>query len=55
MLTEELHNKLTETLAVCDIHHHRMIFAYDSIKMYFPLNEINFGQISQSVCLRAKN
>lgn len=47
MLTEELHNKLTETLAICDVHFHRMKFAYSSIEKFFPLNEINFGQISQ--------
>ena len=47
MLTKELKDKLKETLAICDIHHQRMKFAYDSIKNYFPLTETNFGQISQ--------
>ncbi len=46
MLTEELKNKLTETLAICDLHHQRMMFAYENILRYFPLTEINFGQIS---------
>ncbi len=26
MLTEETNNKLTETLAICDLHHQRMMF-----------------------------
>jgi len=47
MLTVELNDKLTETLAICDLHHQRMIFAYESIEKYFPLTEINFSQISQ--------
>lgn len=47
MLTQELKDKLTETLAVCDLHHQRMMFAFDNVKKYFPLTESNFGQISQ--------
>jgi hypothetical protein len=46
MLSEELTNKLTETLAVCDLHYQRMIFAWKSIEKYFPLTEINLSQIS---------
>lgn len=46
MLTEELGNKLAETLAICDLHHQRMMFAYKNIANYFPLTENNFGQIS---------
>lgn len=46
MLTRELKDKLTETLAVCDLHHQRMMFAFDNVKIYFPLTESNFGQIS---------
>ena len=26
MLTEDLRDKLTETLAICDLHHERMMF-----------------------------
>lgn len=47
MLTDELYNKLTETLAICDLHYSRMEFVYGSIQKYFPLTETNFGQISQ--------
>ena len=47
MLTQELKDKLTETLAICDLHHQRMTFAFESVKKYFPLSESNFGQISQ--------
>jgi hypothetical protein len=47
MLTNELKDKLTETLAVCDIHHNRMMFAFENLRNYFPLTESNFGQISQ--------
>jgi len=46
MLNEELSSKLTETLAICDLHHQRMMFAWESIKKYFPLTEIKFRQIS---------
>jgi len=47
MLTQELKDKLKETLAVCDLHHQRMMFAFDNVKKYFPLSEAGFGQISQ--------
>ena len=47
MLTEELKDKLTETLAICALHHQRMMFAFENVKKYFPLNESNFGQITQ--------
>lgn len=47
MLTNELKDKLKETLAICGIHHQRMMFAFESIKKYFPLTESNIGQISQ--------
>ena len=47
MLTEELRDKLTETLAICDLHFQRMMFAYHSIQKYFPLTEFNFGRISE--------
>jgi len=47
MLTEELRDKLVETLSVCDIHFQRMMFAFNSIEMYFPLTEAAFSQISQ--------
>ena len=46
MLTEETNNKLIETLAICDLHHQRMMFAYRSIEKYFPLTENIFSQIS---------
>ena len=46
MLTVELKDKLTETLAICDLHFQRMMFAYNSINKYFPLTEFNFSQIS---------
>lgn len=47
MLTEELENKLTETLAICELHHQRMMFAFSSIEKYWPLTEFNFSQINQ--------
>jgi len=46
MLTEELKDKLTETLVICDLNHQRMMFAYQSISSYFPLTETGFSQIS---------
>ncbi|NQU84578.1 MAG: hypothetical protein HQ541_02335 [Mariniphaga sp.] len=46
MLTDELKDKIKETLAICTIHHQRMMFAYNSIIKYFPLTESNFVQLS---------
>jgi hypothetical protein len=46
MLTEDIHDELEQTLAICDLHHERMIFAFTSVKKYFPLTEFSFGQIS---------
>jgi hypothetical protein len=46
MLNEELSNKLKETIAICSLHHQRMMFAWESIKKYFPLTEINFNKLS---------
>jgi len=46
MLTEELRDKLNETVAICDLHNQRMIFAWESIKRHFPVTEINLNQIS---------
>jgi hypothetical protein len=39
MLTEELSDKLTETVAICDLHYQRMMFAWEKVKMKFPLTE----------------
>lgn len=47
MLNQDLLDKLTETLAICDLHHQRMMFAYNNIAVYFPLNEGSFSRISE--------
>lgn len=47
MLTEDLKNKLRESIAIGDLHHQRMMFAYNELSKYFPLTKLNFGQISQ--------
>jgi hypothetical protein len=46
MLTEETHDKLKETLAICDLHHQRMMFAFESLDKYFPLTEFKLSQVS---------
>ncbi len=46
MLTEELTDKLNETLAICDLHHKRMMFAWENIEKHFPLTEISLNKIS---------
>jgi hypothetical protein len=46
MLTEELNNKLKETLAICALHHQRMMFAWKNIEKYFPLTELSLISIS---------
>ena len=46
MLNNELNEKLTETLAICDLHHQRMMFAWGNIKKYFPLTELKYSQIT---------
>jgi len=45
MLNDELTDKLKETLTICDLHHQRMMFAFESIEKYFPLTEIKLSQI----------
>lgn len=47
MLTNELADKLGETLVVCSLHHKRMMFSFNSIRHYFPLTNEVFGNISQ--------
>lgn len=46
MLIEEHKEKLAETLAICNLHHQRMMFAWESINKYFPLKELNFSQLA---------
>lgn len=46
MLTDELKDKLEETLAICELHHQRMMFAFKNLEKYWPLTEFNFSQIS---------
>lgn len=46
MLTEELNDKLKETLAIGDLHHQRMLFAYTNLRQFFPLTELIFSQMS---------
>ena len=46
MLTDELKDKLTETLAICGLHHHRMMFAWGNIVKYFPLTEQTLSLVS---------
>jgi hypothetical protein len=47
MLKEELNDKLIETLAICDLHHQRMMFAWKNIEKYFPLTDLTINNISQ--------
>lgn len=47
MLTEELKDKLDQTLAICELHHQRMMFAYKNIEKHWPLTESSFSQVSQ--------
>lgn len=46
MLTEETQDKLKETLIICDLHHQRMMFAFESLEKYFPLTEFKLSQVS---------
>ena len=43
--TNELIDKLKETLVICDLHHQRMMFAFNHIGKYFPLTEHTLSQI----------
>ena len=47
MLTGELKDKLEQTLAICELHHQRMLFAFKNIEKYWPLTESNFSQIPE--------
>jgi len=47
MKNENLNNnKLTETIKICDLHYQRMMFAFDSVKKYFPLTEAGLDQLT---------
>ena len=45
-MTEELRNKLEETLTICDLHHQRMMFAMESIERYFPIKNDILSKLS---------
>ena len=46
MLTEELYDKLAETLSICDLHNQRMMFAWENVNKHFPLTDITLSQLS---------
>jgi hypothetical protein len=46
MLKGDLGDKLKETLAICDLHNTRMMFAWENIGRYFPLTETILGNLS---------
>jgi hypothetical protein len=46
--SSELKDKLSETLAICEIHHQRMWFAWQSIRSHFPLTVGKFGGVSDN-------
>ena len=46
MTNNELNDKLSESLSICELHHKRMMFAFESIKKHYPLNENNFSGLS---------
>ena len=46
MMTDDIRDKLEQTLAICDLHYERMMFAFTSVESHFPLTEISFGEIS---------
>jgi hypothetical protein len=45
MLTNELNDKIKETLSICDLHHTRMMFSYGIIIKYFPLSVDTYNAI----------
>jgi hypothetical protein len=47
MTKNELTDKLKETIAICDIHHQRMLFAYQSVQKYYPLTKEKLGKINE--------
>lgn len=47
MTKNELKDKLKETIAICDIHHQRMLFAYQSVQKYYPLTKEKMGKINE--------
>ena len=46
MLTDELNDKFKETLAICELHHQRMMFAFHCLEKYWPLTKFNYSQIT---------
>ncbi len=46
MLREELTDQLKETLAICDLHHQRMQFAWQNVSHHFPLTATKFSTVT---------
>jgi len=45
-LPSEIKEKLVETLAICEIHDHRMHFAWESVRSRFPLTIDTISRVS---------
>jgi hypothetical protein len=46
MIHKDLKDKLTETIKICDIHFQRLLFAFQSVEKYFPLDETTLNGLS---------
>ena len=46
MLKQEHIFKLTQSLQTCSLHHSRMIFAYNELREFFPLDEVGYENLS---------
>ncbi|RLD78914.1 MAG: toxin-antitoxin system antitoxin subunit [Bacteroidetes bacterium] len=45
MLKKELLNKINEIQMACDLHHERMMFAYNNLESLFPLNKETYKNL----------
>ncbi len=47
MSQEEFIEKMQETIQICDLHHERMLFAYNKISSWFPIDMDVYDQLTE--------
>lgn len=47
MLREDFTDRLKQRIAICELHHHRMTFAKDSLSDLFPLQQESYQEFTE--------
>ncbi len=47
MSQQEFIEKMQETIQICDLHHERMLFAYNKISSWFPIDMDVYDQLTE--------